>query len=137
MMGRDNWLDQYIGLPWKLGGRDRMGLDCWGLVRLVLEEQRRLLLPAWDDDPDAVNCSPHGRGRAFRRHLGEFQRVPDGKEELFDIATLFIGNVLWHVGVLASKPFTVLHIEDDGGSLCEDWRLRPDVVQFGGFWRAR
>ena len=137
MMAAEGWWERYVGLPWKLGGRDRKGLDCWGLARLVLAEQRGILLPSWNDDPDAMNHSVHGRGRAFRRHLGEFERVPDGQEEPFDIATLFVGKALWHVGVLASKPSAVLHIEDEGGSLCEDWRQRPDFVQFGGFWRAR
>lgn len=44
------WADDYVGLPFKLGGRTREeGLDCWGLVRLVLIEQTGILYPAWRD----------------------------------------------------------------------------------------
>ena len=36
----DNWLDRYIGLPWKIGGRElHGGIDCWGLVRLVMRDE--------------------------------------------------------------------------------------------------
>ncbi len=32
------WAGRYIGLPFAEHGRDRGGIDCWGLVRLTLLE---------------------------------------------------------------------------------------------------
>lgn len=54
------WADGYVGLPFKKMGRDRSGLDCWGLVRLILDEQAGVLLPAYsEDDPDGWSIESH------------------------------------------------------------------------------
>lgn len=56
------WADQYVGLPFLKGGRDRAGLDCYGLVRLVLAEQAGVLLDRFDD---VIDVSEAGRVRGY------------------------------------------------------------------------
>lgn len=129
------WYDDYLGLPYLLGGRDRSGLDCYGLVRLVYRERLGIELPSWDDDPHALDGNVRGRTKAFMAHVGEFRKVRPEHVRSFDIATLVIGECLCHVGVLISAPYTILHIEDDDGVAIDDWSRRPDFRRFGGFYR--
>ncbi len=44
------WLNDYIGIPYELGGRSWDGLDCYGLVKLVYREEFGIALPDWLTD---------------------------------------------------------------------------------------
>ncbi|HTT77005.1 MAG TPA: NlpC/P60 family protein [Candidatus Binataceae bacterium] len=45
----------YIGLPFKSLGRDRAGLDCWGMVYLVYREVFHQEIPPYADYADAYD----------------------------------------------------------------------------------
>ena len=41
------WINDYVGIPYKHGGRDWEGLDCYGLVKLVYQEEYGIVLRDW------------------------------------------------------------------------------------------
>jgi len=65
------WIADYVGLPFKAHGRERNGVDCWGLVRLVLAERFRLALPSYAGGYAGVeDAEDIGRLTGARRGLG-------------------------------------------------------------------
>ena len=43
-----DWVSAYVGLPFKEGGRNRDGLDCYGLLRLVINERFAGAVPEYE-----------------------------------------------------------------------------------------
>ena len=41
-------LERYLAIPYRKGGRSWDGCDCWGLVRLILKEEKGVVLPSFD-----------------------------------------------------------------------------------------
>lgn len=103
------WADDYVGLQFKRLGRDRSGVDCWGLVRLVLHEQHGVLLPSYsEDDPE---------GWSIESHAIAHKHVTDPKP--LDVAILLqpvrVG-LIWksvpnHIGIFINEK-NILHVEE-------------------------
>ena len=53
-IGSAQWVNNYVGLPYQIGGRSTDGIDCYGLVCKVYAEILGVQLPDWviDDEVD-------------------------------------------------------------------------------------
>lgn len=140
------WATAYVGLPFVDLGRDRDGVDCWGLVRLILAERAGVDVPSLatsyhsEADTDAVAGVIESE-----RHTGDWLKIPAGEERAFDVAEISMpvrtvagwrfGSL--HVGIVVS-PGWLIHVEHSTDAALTRYRtdqaMRRRVL---GFWRHR
>jgi cell wall-associated NlpC family hydrolase len=102
------WAAKYVGLPFVDFGRDFSGVDCWGLVRLVLKTEANIDVPSYGE------ISAHDLAMVTKTIAGESSHDPwlpveRGELKAFDVA-LMRGRPL-HVGVMVNAQ-QVLHVEE-------------------------
>jgi cell wall-associated NlpC family hydrolase len=103
------WADKFVGLKFKLGGRDWPEFDCYGLVRWVLFEQSGLVLPRYDGDDK----------REIAHHAMAMKQVSVDAASPLDVAVLLTDirvGLTWksapvHIGVFVSEK-AILHVEE-------------------------
>src|SRR5687767_9653450 len=67
--GLERFAQSVIGTPFVAKGRDRVGLDCWGVIVLAYRELLGVELPGYESDYEhttSVEC-----GAVARAHVGE------------------------------------------------------------------
>lgn len=85
------WTAHYLGLPYKKLGRDRAGLDDWGMLRLVMIEQFGLALHSAPDynDADRVDLllahKQLATTKKYRKAYEQICVVQVGKNYLFGV----------------------------------------------------
>lgn len=130
-----NEFDRFVGIPYVTRGRDREGLDCWGLVRLAFAELRGIELPSLvgdyssHEDRESIAGLIHGE-------LPAWDHISAGSEKTFDGVLMRSGRQACHIGLVVS-PGKLLHVEDKRLSVVEPygaWRLAHRVI---GFYRYR
>lgn len=130
----DEWVKAYIGLPFLEKGRDRAGLDCWGLIRLVYAEQLRVALPAWVEGYADTRPGPDTAA-----HLAacaeSFAEVPAGGERPGDILLFRTGPHLSHVGLCLGGG-RMLHILEGIDSTVERYRSPRWLPRLAGAYRV-
>lgn len=125
-------LEQYVGLPFKDHGRDRKGLDCWGLVLLVYKEQFGILLPDLGDS--YIDTSAKSRADIQKMvcnvALEEWAMdVTEFPRKQGDVLVFKRGNIETHVGLWV-REHIMLHVEYGVSTTLErydDFRWRPKL----------
>ncbi len=111
------WSGRYIGLPFKEHGRDRTGVDCWGLVRLIFSEQFGEALPSFSSeyknsaDYDAI-------AKVMIREAEDRDEIAFGNEELGDVIIFSLQGQPAHLGIIIGDGH-MIHIERHGLSSIE------------------
>lgn len=102
---------KYIGIPYKLGGRDFLGCDCYGLVYLYLNEQG-YTLPKYD-----IQYSMDDRKELIdvNRELLLGEQLTSSEENA--IALIYRGKYPVHMGVVVNQG--LLHTTTELDSVWE------------------
>lgn len=111
------WAADYVGIPFRECGRTTEGVDCWGLVRLVLEREFGIVgLPDYSDlytstrDYDAI-------ADVYDVDLPRFWR-PAPEPRLGDIVVFRVAGRPMHVGLVLEAGW-MLSIESGVDSAVE------------------
>ena len=127
------WAGHYIGLPFCEYGRTIAGTDCWGLVRLVLQEQFAAVLPSYAADY-RISGGAEEIGRLIGQEAVKWIAVSAGEERLGDVVVLRLRGAPMHVGLVLGDG-RMLHIEKHINSAIEDYHGRRWCGRVCGFYR--
>jgi cell wall-associated NlpC family hydrolase len=125
----------YIGLPFREKGRDRQGLDCWGLLRMIYRERLAVDLPCYTEE----YLSTRERDEIARlcgQEKTRWDEVPRGQERPGDAVLLNILGRPVHVGVVV-EPGRFIHVMDGLETCLETYASPKWERRVAGFFRLR
>jgi len=119
-MGPPRWAEPFVAVPYRDGGRDFAGADCWGLVRLVMRERGGVSLPSYGE------IAASERARVARRMTKDSDGgpwLPVDAPRALDVVVMFadakVGGrfrrLRGHVGIMVDDRH-VLHTEEETGA---------------------
>lgn len=106
-------VNKYVGIPFKIHGRDFDGLDCYGLVHLFYKEEFDIELPMFLGYEEKIES--YADKIEESKPLLDVERVD--KPDIGDIGLFSYRGVLSHVGVYVGRN-RVLHILMKTHSVC-------------------
>jgi cell wall-associated NlpC family hydrolase len=129
------WAGHYIGLPFREHGRDRAGLDCWGLVRLVMAEQFNIALPSHAAEYERTSQAEK-IGALIERESQKWKIIATGSETCGDVVVLRVRGRPMHVGMVIGDR-QMLHIERGIDSVLEKYTGAHWTERIAGFYRYK
>lgn len=94
------WTNEYIKVPFIDHGRQRDGVDCWGLIILIYQDKLGISLPSLDGYTNVKDIHTIGSMMNDRRGSHPWMEVPHGEEQEFDVAVFKMSGVPMHVGLV-------------------------------------
>ncbi len=117
---------RYVGIPYRHGGRTRSGLDCLGLVWLVLRDYG-IRVPDGDGSPYSPDWFRADPGRYLRGLLAHGETAPLGELRPLDLVYFRMSGAITHAGVMVDNN-RFIHVLE-GRSVC--------VSRLNSMWRRR
>lgn len=132
------WANAYIGIPYVDRGRDRVGCDCWGLVRLVLMEQFAIALESLHEDyPSSADTG--ATARLIAGHLSPWipVKTPDWQVSSPQAGDGILMRRMMrdcHTGIFVG-PRHFIHAEEKIGVVLAELGQGRDARRWTGIYR--
>lgn len=127
------WSNLYIGLPHLDLGRDRNGVDCWGLVHLVLTDHG-MPVPSYREGYLSTRERVEIAGLiAEAKSLPTWSRVLERPEPL-DVIAFTRAGLDGHVGIIVDHRL-MLHVDSRAPSRLERYDIAPWSDRHPTIWR--
>ena len=127
------WTNEYVGIPFREKGRDRTGIDCWGLARLILRERFRIEAPDLSAEYSGAQA-PARLQEIAREEAENWWPIPLGDEQPGDIVMLAIRGFDRHFGIVVAPPW-MIHAEKGINSILERYDRPRWQRRLTGFFR--
>jgi cell wall-associated NlpC family hydrolase len=127
------WVNDFVGVPYLVNGRDRDGWDCWGVVLAVFREQRGVTLPDWRRGaPYDLAAQARAFGGAWAEAQAAELAVRVEHPEHWSIALVARHRLPHHVGVVLGAG--VLHCAEKSAGTVYEPLSRFDRNYPGATW---
>lgn len=117
-----HWTDAYIGIPFKIKGRDHKGVDCWGLVCLIYEEVFNIELPSYIDEYEDIKDLHHIQ-KLYTIHSEKgvgWISILRGQEKKGDVFLMPFIGIRSHVTICV-EPGLMIHITENINVTVEEY----------------
>lgn len=127
------WVNDYVGIEFVEHGRTMLGLDCWGLVCKVYQDQFGIELPSYSSNYETTKA-----GKTIQSIMDleskKWTAINGDDIQLGDIAVFAMGGFNSHVGIIVSND-SILHIEKNTDSVVERFKAPKWGRRLRAFYR--
>lgn len=128
------WVKKYVGIPFKSGGRTPEGCDCYGLVRMILENEYSMKLPNLDGEYENALDKDFTKN-LFHHYVpllcGEKIEAPEEKA----VAIIRTQGLATHVAIYAGDG-NIIHTMLNTGTVCERLSSPTLTGRIEGWYRV-
>lgn len=116
-------------------GRSVEGVDCWGLVKLVYENERGIDVPSYVDDYETTNDRQKISDIISSESAEKWEMVKEPRE--YDVVILDMRGIPMHVGIV-TKPGHMIHCARGINTVHENFTTARWRHKIKGFarWKA-
>jgi hypothetical protein len=108
----------YIGIPYVSKGRDRNGVDCYGIIYLAFKEERGIDLPSWNAEYENARRTSFDKVVSKSSLFDQWEKVEHPTE--WDVGLFRMGGLFHAVLCIDTYGSRMMHISSGTKFVCID-----------------